>query len=73
MHGQLANDSVAISTNTSGDKSGGRVRNAVELTSGGPQHAHRNCDLRMERSILTVHRESPEGHSRPDRVEGPNS
>ena len=61
----------STSTKSTGGKSGGCARKAVELTSGGPPHVAESR-LRMERSILTVQRESAEGIV--DRkIEGPNS
>jgi hypothetical protein len=47
-------------TKSTGGKSGGCARKAVELTSGGAAHVTAS-GLRMERFILTERRESAEG------------
>jgi len=60
-----------ISIKGTGGKSGGCARKAVELTSGDPPHVA-EARLRMERSMLTVGRESAEGIVG-RKVEGPNS
>ena len=59
------------STKSTGGKSGGCARKAVELTSGGPQHVAES-QLRGEQSPLTVLGESAEGIVG-RKVEGPNS
>lgn len=61
----------STSTKSTGGKSGGCARKAVELTSGDPLHVAESR-LRMERSILIVLRESAEGIVG-RKAEGPNS
>lgn len=61
----------STSTKSTGGKSGGCARKAVELTSGDPPHVAESR-LRMERFILTVLRESAEGIVGRE-AEGPNS
>ncbi len=61
----------STSTKSTGGRSGGCVRKAVELTSGDPQHVTESR-LRMEQFILTVLRESAEGIVGRE-TEGPNS
>jgi len=61
----------SISIKSTGCKSGGCVRKAVELTSGDLPFVPES-GLRVERSILTVGRESAEGIVG-RKAEGPNS
>ncbi len=61
----------STSTKSTGGKSGGCARKAVELTSGDPLRVAESR-LRMKRFILTVRRESAEGIVGRE-VEGPNS
>jgi hypothetical protein len=61
----------SVSTKSTGGKSGGCARKAVELTSGDPQHVAESR-LRAEQSTLTVLRESAEGIVGRE-AEGPNS
>ncbi len=61
----------SASTKSTGGKSGGCARKAVELTWGDPQHVAESR-LRMERSTLIVLGESAEGIVGRE-VEGPNS
>ena len=63
MPGKLANDSEAISIKGTGGKSGGRVRKAVDLTSGDPLQVT-ETGLGIERFILNSAAEVSSGQSR---------